>query len=89
MKKIKIGLPNFELLKVTEIRDTFLNNLKDNNSQGHRTQSAATHTQASPTAGRPHPNSVHVIQDVPCGDTTNSSQGISYGNLEDSTQRVA
>ena len=32
MKKIKISLPLFKLLKVTEIRDTFLNNLKDNNS---------------------------------------------------------
>ena len=53
MKKIKISLPLFELLKVTEIKETFLNNLKDKNLQGFHTQSAMAHTQVSPIARRP------------------------------------
>jgi hypothetical protein len=34
MKKIKVSLPLFELLRVAEIRDTFMNSLKDGKSQG-------------------------------------------------------
>ena len=84
MKKIKISLPLFELLKVVEIRDTFLNNLKDNKSQGSHTQSKKTHTQ-----GRPPLNLVHVTQEILGGNTTNSSQDISYNEIKNSAQEIA
>ena len=84
MKKVKISLPLFELLKVTEIRDTFLDSLKDNKSQGFRTQGATTQTQ-----GRSPPNLVHVIQDAPGANMTNSSQDIPSGEIGSSTQEIA
>ena len=84
MRKIKISLPLFELLKIAEVRDTFLNNLKDNKPQGSQTQSTVTHTQ-----GRSPPNSVHVIQDALGANMTNSPQEISYGEGENPTQEVA
>ena len=43
-----------------------------------------THTQ-----GRPPPNLLHVIQDILGGNMTNSSQEISYREIESSTQEIA
>lgn len=80
MKKVKINLPLFELLKIAKIRDTFLDSLKYNKSQGSHAQGEKTHTQ-----WRLPPNLVHKIQDIPGENMENLPQDISYGEIGSST----